>query len=136
ILGAGSHTLSASFAALGDFGASSGSGTLTVNKAPLTVKTDSKSKTYGQPFSASAFTGTVTGQLNGDAITIASNASAGAAASATVAGSPYTISATLSDPANRLGNYTVINNYGTLTVNPAVLTVTATNASRVFGTPN
>jgi hypothetical protein len=61
-----------------------------------------------------AFTGSVTGQKYGDNITIGSFASAGATAAAPVGS--YQISATLSDPTSKLANYTVTNNYGTLTV--------------------
>ena len=48
----------------------------------------------------------------------------------------YPIVATLSDPGLKLANYAVNSNNGTLTVTPAALTVTAGNASRLYGDPN
>ena len=48
----------------------------------------------------------------------------------------YAIVATLVDPNNQAVNYTVVINNGTLTINPAPLTVTAANASRLYGDPN
>jgi LPXTG-site transpeptidase (sortase) family protein len=106
-------------------------GTLTVTRRDLVVTPADKTKIYGDVFTA--FTGTITGIQNADPIT-AAYASPGAAANATVAGSPYTITATLVDPANRAGNYNVILNTGTLTVTPRSLTVTPDNKAKVFGT--
>src|SRR5262249_31618473 len=45
----------------------------------------------------------------------------------------FVISAALNDPGNRLANYSVTNNPGALTINPAPLTVTANNAGKIFG---
>jgi hypothetical protein len=42
----------------------------------------------------------------------------------------------LSDPNNKLGNYTVVTNNGTLTVTNAILTVAENSASRVYGATN
>jgi hypothetical protein len=49
---------------------------------------------------------------------------------------PYPIVPTLLDPAAKLGNYTVTSNNGTLTVSPALLTVVAANAGRLYGDAN
>ena len=94
-------------------------------KAILTVTTSSKTKSYGSV--VTAFTGSVTGQQNGDVITIGSFTSAGAPASALVGS--YLITATLSDPGSRLANYTIDNNYGTLTVTLLAGSVYVLNAS-------
>jgi hypothetical protein len=40
----------------------------------------------------------------------------------------------LADPGNRLVNYTVSTNNGTLTVNPAALAITANSTNKVYGT--
>ena len=48
----------------------------------------------------------------------------------------YPIVPTLVDPTAKLGNYSVTVNNGTLTITPAPLTVTAANASRLYGNPN
>ncbi|HKT49405.1 MAG TPA: MBG domain-containing protein [Candidatus Angelobacter sp.] len=131
-IGAGLHTgaVSASFAGDPDNKASSGSADLTVNPAPLTVTAANASRAYGDP--NPAFTGTITGIQNGDNITATYSTTA-------VATSPvgtYTIVPALSDNGTgALANYTVTSTNGTLTVNPAQLTVTAANATMVFGDP-
>ena len=48
----------------------------------------------------------------------------------------YPISPTLVDPTPGSGNYTVTLNNGTLTINQALLSVAATNTSRLYGDPN
>ncbi len=105
-------------------------GTLTVNPAPLTVTVNSASRSYGAV--NPAFTGTITGLKNSDPIT----------ATYTTTATPvspvgtYPITAVFADPNNVLGNYTVTNNPGTLTVTPAALTVIPNNLSRLYGDPN
>jgi biopolymer transport protein ExbD len=106
-------------------------GSLTVNKATLTVTPDgSKTKTYGSVFSA--FTGSYTGDKNGDTFTI-SYASTGAAATATVASYDITVDTVTGD---KIANYTVVKNTATggLTVNAKALTITASNQSKTYGT--
>ena len=44
--------------------------------------------------------------------------------------------ATLADPTGKLGNYSLTSNNGTLTVNPAALTIAAADATRLYGDPN
>jgi fibronectin-binding autotransporter adhesin len=105
-------------------------GTLKVNPADLYVTATANSKTYGQTASDG---GAVTGVVNNDGIT-ATFSSPGDAATAGVG--KYTISASLSDPNGKLSNYTVHEADATLTVTPATLTVTADNASRIYGIAN
>jgi uncharacterized repeat protein (TIGR01451 family) len=105
-------------------------GVLTVNPAPLSAVAAAVSRVYGDP--NPAFTGSVTGLKNGDVIT----ATFASAASATSPVGNYPIVATLSDPGLKLANYAVNSNNGTLTVTQAPLTVTAGNASRLYGDAN
>jgi hypothetical protein len=107
-------------------------GTLTVNPAPLTITANNQSKTYGQtsPFAGTEFT--TSGLLNGDAVTSVTLSSAGAAATATVSGSPYAITASAA-VGSGLGNYSITYKTGSLTVNAAQLTVTATDESKTYG---
>jgi hypothetical protein len=58
--------------------------------------------------------------------------SAGAAASAGVAGSPYAITPSAASGSG-LGNYTIGFVNGTLTVNPAALTITASGQAKTYG---
>jgi filamentous hemagglutinin family protein len=108
------------------------SGELTVTPAPLTIDVLDQDKVYGD---ALLFDGTeflTAGLLNADSVDSLTLASPGAAASATVAGSPYVISG--SDPQGTgLGNYSVTINPGSLTVTLRPLTVTADDQSKVFG---
>ena len=81
-------------------------GQLTVNPAPLTITANSTSKTYGQTTTFAGTEFTEQGLVNSDTITSVSLTSAGAAATAGVAGSPYTISAA-NAVGSGLGNYTI-----------------------------
>ncbi len=116
--------------ALANYVVVSNNGVLTVNPAPLTVTAISVSRLYGD--ANPALSVTIVGIKNGDPIT----ASVSTTADPTSLVGTYPIVATLIDPTNKLGNYAVTINNGTLTVNPAPLSVTSANASRLFGTPN
>src|SRR5207245_1673131 len=112
-------------------------GTVFGTPAPLDITANNQSKTYGGTFT---FTGreftTGAGQLkNGDTVSSVTLASGGAAATATVAGSPYTItaSAAVFTPMGAGTNYTVSYHNGSFTVNPAPLTITANNQSKTYG---
>jgi hypothetical protein len=114
---------------LGNYALSISNGTLTVTPAPLSVAAANASRVYGDP--NPAFTGTITGLKNGDNITASFSSVANAASSV----GTYPIVATLSDPAGKLSNYSVVFS-GTLTVTPAPLTSAATSTSRVYGHAN
>jgi uncharacterized repeat protein (TIGR01451 family) len=105
-------------------------GTLTITPAPLSVAADNASRVYGDP--NPLFTGTIVGIKNGDNITATYTSLA-------IAASPvgtYPIVANLIDLTSKLGNYTVTKTDGVLTITQAPLTVTAANASRLYGDPN
>ncbi|HYG97753.1 MAG TPA: MBG domain-containing protein [Terriglobales bacterium] len=88
-------------------------GTLSITPSPLTVTTNDKTRTYNT--ANPVLDGSLTGLLNDDPITVSYTT---AATQASDAGT-YTITAVLSDPASRLGNYSVTNPGGTLTITPA-----------------
>ena len=109
------------------------SGTLTVNPAPLTVTADNQTKLYGDP--DPTLTATITGFVNGDDFSVVSgSADVTTTADASSPVGSYTIAVdagTLS-----AANYTFTTfNSGTLTVNPASLTVTADNQTTLYGNP-
>ena len=106
-------------------------GKLTVTQRPLVVTPDDKAKVFGTVFTA--FTGTITGIQNNDDITPV-YASTGAPADAP--SGTYPITVTLNDPDNKLPNYNVTLNTGTLTVGTSVLTVTADDQTIVYGDPD
>jgi hypothetical protein len=127
-LSAGSYPVTANFAGDANNAATSGAASLTVNPAALTVTAANASRLYGDP--NPAFTGTITGIQNGDNIT----ASYSTTATATSPVGTYAIVPALSDNGTgKLANYTVTSNNGTLSVNPAPLTVTGANSNMVYG---
>lgn len=104
---------------------------LSVGKAPLTLTVNNAWRTQSE--ANPPLSGTLTGLKNGDNIT----ASYSTTANAGSAPGDYPITATLSDPNNRLGNYQVTNNPGTLTIlNGCGITVNpATLPAATRGTP-
>jgi hypothetical protein len=124
--------VTAGFAGGSGYGASDGSANLTVTPAPLVITANNRTKVYGQ--ADPALTGTVTGVLNGDRVDAAFTTTATQSSDVRPGGYPIT-------PAGLTGakalDYTVARSTpGTLTVTPAPLTVTANDATRVFGQPN
>ncbi|MBY0578964.1 MAG: hypothetical protein K2P57_07960 [Burkholderiales bacterium] len=123
-------------------GAAAGNYTLTqptplaanITVAPLTVTANNAAKTYGatQVFAGTEFT--QTGLVGGETIGSVTLASAGAAPTATVAGGPYAITPSAATGGTFLAsNYAVTYANGSLTVNPAALTVTGTTvANKVY----
>jgi len=106
-------------------------GTLTVNKASLTVTADNKSREYGA--ANPAFTVTYSGWKNSDnvsSLTTQPTAATTATQTSNAATYPITPSGGVST------NYDFTYQNGTLTVNKASLTVTADNKSREYGAPN
>lgn len=123
VLNAGTQTLAVKFSPVDslDYHTSSATVSLTVMPAPLTVSAASVTRTYGA--GNPAFSGSLTGIVNNDGITASYSSPA-------IASSPagtYPITAMLADPGNRLPNYAVTNNAGTLTVAKAA-TATTLNA--------
>ena len=104
-------------------------GTLTVSPAALTVTAANASRFVGA--ANPSFTGTVTGAVSADGI------SATYATSAVVSSPPgsYNIVPTLVDPNTKLGNYTVTQNNGTLTITKATssLSLTTNPTAPAFG---
>jgi large repetitive protein len=110
-----------------------GTAPVTVNviaSPTLTVTADNQTRTYGT--TNPTLTASVTGFINGDGTNVLTgtpalnvNANPGSAAgSYTIAVSQGTLSAT---------NYGFIFTNGTLTIHPAILTVTAGNTNKVYG---
>ena len=109
---------------------------LTVLPAPLTITATNQTKTYGQTLNFSGTEFTTTGLVNGDTVTGALIASAGSPPTAPVSGLPYTITITNAMGDAGLTNYNITYVSGSLTVTPALLTVTADPKSRAYGAAN
>ncbi len=103
-------------------------GTLTVNPASLTVTASNEPMTYGGTVPALAYT--YTGLVNNDTGASFTGGLATTAKSSSNVGGYSITEGTLA----ATGNYTIGTfNTGTLTVNPASLTVTASNKSMTYG---
>ncbi len=137
-LGVGVYTVDFTYTSgNSNYNSANGTTPLSITPAPLTVTPNSFTRQYGQP--NPTFTGTVTGEVNGDVFNVTYSTTA-------TQFSPvgnYPISATLTPVGSAsLSNYSVTYNVGTLTIVPAGtggsggLTVTVNNASRQYGQPN
>jgi sugar lactone lactonase YvrE len=137
-LAVGSYTVSFTFTSTNSYYTSvTGTTTLAITRAPLTVTPNSFSRQYGQ--TNPIFTGTITGAVNGDVFT----ATYSTAATQLSPVGTYPITATLTPVGSaNLNNYAVTYNVGTLTIVSAGsggsggLVVTPANATRQYGTPN
>ena len=108
-------------------------GALTITKAVLTVSAANKTKLYGAPLPNLGYE--ITGFVNGD---LQVHAVTGAPTLSTVATAKYNVGAYAITPA--LGtltarDYTFKFVPGTLTITKAVLTVSATNKTKLYGAP-
>ena len=100
--------------------------------AALTITANDASKTYGQTASFAGTAFTTSGLVNGDTVSSVTETSTGPAATAAVGTYPIVPSAATFS-AGLSSNYTITYVNGTLTVNPAALTITANNASKTYG---
>jgi len=105
-------------------------GTLTIDPAPLAIAVDHKSRTYGN--ANPDFTATPTGLKNADTLAVAvPDLAFATAATSTSNVGDYAITAT-----GNSTNYALTFTPGLLSISKALLTYTATNASRVYGDIN
>jgi hypothetical protein len=113
-------------------------GSLTVEARDLTITASNKTKTYGdtvvfdQTTPSTDFS--VVGLINADTVASITLTSAGAAAGAPVSGSPYNIIPSAA-VGTGLGNYDISYVNGSLTVNKASLTITASSHTIIFNDP-
>ncbi|NEU06748.1 hypothetical protein GZH53_00325, partial [Flavihumibacter sp. R14] len=107
-------------------------GTLTVNLKALAIRATDRSKTYGDAVTFAGTEFTSTGLINGDAVTALTLNSAGAAATASVAGSAYSIVPSAASGSG-LTNYSISYTNGALTVNRKVLVIVNTDRSKTYG---
>jgi len=104
-------------------------GAITVNRASASVTPNAATKVYGTADPVPLTTGTLVGFRPADNVTATYTRSPGQ----TVAGSPYTISATLS-PAAVLTNYTITYNTAAFTISRAAASVKPNAATKAYGT--
>ena len=124
------YAITAGGAADSDYAISYTSGNLTVTAAPLTITAVDASKVYGaaMPSLTASYTGFVNGDTSASLAQVPSVTSTATTASH-VAGSPYAITAGGAADSD----YTISYTPGSLTVTPAPLMISATNATKVYG---
>jgi uncharacterized repeat protein (TIGR01451 family) len=126
----GVHPITVQYSGSPGFPAASYTEMLTVAPAPLTITANDAGKTYGQAVTFAGTEFTAAGLANDDTVTGVTLSSDGAAASAGVGTYPIVASGAAG---SGLGNYDITYVNGTLTVNPAPLTVTANSTSKTYG---
>jgi hypothetical protein len=136
-LWAGSHPITAAYSGTSGYAASAtaSASSQTVSAVALSITANADSKTYGQTktYGSGSTAFTSTGLQNGDAIaSVTITASGGTAANAPVASYNLTPSAAVGGAFNA-NNYIIAYNSGTLTVNPATLSITASVDSKTYG---
>ena len=129
--GAGTYPITAAGAVSNNYNFTYVAGTLTVDKAPLTVTASNAGKIYGSanPALTVAYTGFVAGDT---AASLTSQATATTTATITSGAGTYPITA--AGAAGNNYNFTYV--AGTLTVDKAILTVTADDKTRAVGAPD
>ena len=123
----GTATLTVTDNGAGNYSFASAEGYFVIKPATVTVKANDLTKTYGDddPTLTVTITGLIQGEPESQIVYTISRAEG-----ETVAGGPYTI--TPEGDAEQ-GNYTVVFETGTLTINKRTLTVTPDAKSRVYG---
>ena len=112
-------------------------GTLTVNRRPVTVTADNKSREYGASNPSLTYTiaadgtGTSRGMYSSETLT----GSVATAAVATTSVGSVSITQNTSTNANN-ANYDITYNNGTLSITQKALTITANNGSKTYGGTN
>ena len=123
----GTYTITASGLDDSNYTISYQDGTLTIDKATLTVTADNQEITYGDALPT--FTATPAGLVNGDTLDSLGGVAFGGDSQSAVNHGTYTITASGLDDSN----YTITYQDGTLTIDKAALTVTADNQEITYG---
>jgi hypothetical protein len=128
--GVGSYVITPSNASATGYEIAYQSGSLTINPAPLIITADNLSRFYGSV--NPALTATFTGLVKNETAAVVSGLTLGTTATHTSHAGTYAIT-----PSGATAdNYTITLSPGTLTVNPAPLTVTIDNYGKLYGDLN
>ncbi len=132
--GGNTQTLTAAFMPANAVDYMSTTATVSINILPktLTAAANAASKAYGA--ANPVFTGTVTGVLAGDGITVSFGSSATVMTNAGIydSNTSAAITPVLSDPNSKLGNYAVTISKGTFTVSPLPATIVLSNLNQIY----
>ena len=124
--GVGTYAITPFGATAPGYDISYANGTLTIERAPLTISVPGQSRYYGD---ANNFTVNFNGLVNGDTSDVVSGLKLTSTATKTSGVGNYTITASGASAAN----YTITYSNGTLSVLSAPLTITFTNTTRHYG---
>src|SRR5262249_54589327 len=129
--GVGTYPITVSGAVSANYSITYANGTLTITPATLTITANNQTRAYGasNPTLTVSYSGFVTGDTAGS-LTTAPSVSTTATATSPAGTYPITPSGAVS------ANYVIAYVNGTLTVTPAVLTITANNQTRAYGVAN
>jgi len=127
----GTYPITASGAVSANYTIGYTAGTLTVNKAALTIAANNAAKVYGavNPALGVTYTGFVNGDTN-TSLTTQPTIATTAVTSSPAGTYPVTASGAAA------ANYTISYTAGTLTVTPATLTIAASSGTKVYGAAN
>ncbi|MGW8122344.1 MBG domain-containing protein [Roseivirga echinicomitans] len=128
--GVGVYDITLSGGSADNYSLTTNNGSLTIGKATLTATAEDKSKVYGS--ANPALTIAYTGFVNGDDKSAITEPTASTTATASTGVGVYDI--TLSG--GSADNYSLTTNNGSLTIGKAVLTATAEDKSKVYGSAN
>ena len=126
---AGTYTITASGLDASNYRIAYNEGTLTIDKAPLSVTADDANIVYGQALPS--FTATAVGLVNGDTLSGLGGVTFGGDSQTAVNAGTYTITPGGLDDSN----YVISYNDGTLAIGQAPLSVTANSQTMVYGGP-
>ncbi|MBC3806772.1 MBG-2 domain-containing protein [Undibacterium seohonense] len=108
-------------------------GALTVLPTPLVITANNASKNYGQTLTLPLTAFTSSGLVNGDTVVSVNETSPGTVASASIAGSPYTITPSAASGTFTPSNYTITYVNGILTIQSIPLVITANDQIKNYG---
>ncbi len=131
---AGTYAITASGAYDPDYTISYAAGTLTINPAPLTITASSQAMTYGGTMPT--LTASYSGLVNGDTAATFTKSPNKPPALCTVPANSHAGTYTITASGAYDPDYAISYRSGTLTINPAALTIAANNQSKVYGQAN
>jgi PKD repeat protein len=128
---AGSYTITIAGGSDPDYTITLANGTLTITPAPLTITADNQNMTYGGTLPT--LTATFTGLVNGDTAATFNTSPNSPPVFSTVPATSHAGSYAISVSGATDADYSITFAAGTLTINPAPLSITANNQSMVYG---
>ncbi|WP_154667407.1 beta strand repeat-containing protein, partial [Niveispirillum irakense] len=128
--GVGTYAITASGGTAANYAIQYQAGSLTIDPATLTVQVNNANRTYGQ--ANPAFTYDISGLVNGDSASVVSGVTFNTDATQASGVGTYAVTAS----GGTAANYTIQYQAGSLTIDPAALTIQVNNTRRTYGQAN